>query len=241
MPESRMATTRFGGTTRAVSAMRPPASVYLAALVSRFEITCARRSGSASIGTGVGSSIASTWRLPRSAARGLDGGLDHAAERDPLAAQLELALGDARHVEQVVEQPGHLGHLALDDLARPTAAPRRRARAWRGSCAALRIGASGLRSSCASVARNSSLRRSATRSSASIAFCAVTSCTVPITWSGRPSFEAHAPHRAYPALHAGAVGDAVLGLVAAAGARRVEHASIESCTIARSSGWMPAP
>ncbi len=46
-------------------------------------------------------------------------------------------------------------------------------------CTALRMGASGLRSSCASVARNSSLRRSASRSVASVRLRCVTSAMMP--------------------------------------------------------------
>ena len=58
-------------------------------------------------------------------------------------------------------------HLAGDDVARPGAPAPRMSFWYCSSCAALRTGASGLRSSCASVAMNSSLRRPASRSSAS--------------------------------------------------------------------------
>ena len=48
---------------------------------------------------------------------------------DALAAQLDLAARDARHVEQVVDQPHQVVDLALDDLARR--ADRRRGRSAR--------------------------------------------------------------------------------------------------------------
>ena len=52
-------------------------------------------------------------------ARRLHGHVDDRAQRHVALLELELALGDARDVEQVVEQVRHLAHLALDDLARP--------------------------------------------------------------------------------------------------------------------------
>ena len=49
-------------------------------------------------------------------ARGLDRVLEHLLERDRPAAELELAGGDARHVEKVVHQPHEMAELAADDL-----------------------------------------------------------------------------------------------------------------------------
>ena len=81
---------------------------------------------------------------------------------DRLAAELDLARADPRDVEQVVDQPRELADLAFERLARPGA--------FFLSCAAgaggrarrpCRARPRGLRSSCASVARNSSLWRSA--------------------------------------------------------------------------------
>ena len=51
--------------------------------------------------------------------RRLERTVHHAVQRHPLAAQRDLAAGDARHVEQVVDEAGHLAHLALDHVARP--------------------------------------------------------------------------------------------------------------------------
>jgi hypothetical protein len=69
---------------------------------------------------------------------------------------------DPAHIEQVIEQPRHLACLALDHLA-PGGHVVGQRLGFR-ICTALQIGASGLRNSCASVAMNSSLRRSIRRS-----------------------------------------------------------------------------
>ena len=66
-----------------------------------------------------------------------------------------------------LDQPGELIHLSIDHVARPFEIG-----LSAGSCAtstAFRIGARGFLSSCASVARNSSLRRSSSRSATSAA------------------------------------------------------------------------
>ena len=84
----------LGGAT----AMCPPRSVYLAALLSRFENTCASRVGSASTKTGsrrqrhrqlVAAGARCSGRLVSTAAS------HHRRQLDPLLAQLELAAGDA--------------------------------------------------------------------------------------------------------------------------------------------------
>ena len=96
---------------------------------------------------------------------GFHGAADESRQVDDFLAQLDLAPADARHVEQVVDQPGHVLDLALDHVPGPSCqlpvAP-----ACFMMCSALRIGARGLRSSWASIARNSSLRRSVSRNSA---------------------------------------------------------------------------
>ncbi len=148
----------------AVSRMCPPGSACTcAALLSRLANTCARRAGSAS----------SAHRLRRQrhrevVARASISGraVSTRAARTTLASSTRsrrsssLPLRDAADVEQVVDQAHHVLQLALDDVARRAARAGRRSPARRSSSSALRIGASGLRSSCASVARNSSLRRS---------------------------------------------------------------------------------
>ena len=49
----------------------------------------------------------------------LDGAVDDVADVERLAPQDDLALGDPRDVEQVVDQPGELPGLAVDDVAGP--------------------------------------------------------------------------------------------------------------------------
>ena len=50
---------------------------------------------------------------------GFQGGLHHGGQLDPLLAEFQLVAGDARHVEQVFEQPGHELHLAVDHVPGP--------------------------------------------------------------------------------------------------------------------------
>ncbi len=51
-------------------------------------------------------------------ARALNSPLDDGAQNERLLAKLDLAARDARDVEEVVDQPGHVLDLPLDDLAR---------------------------------------------------------------------------------------------------------------------------
>ena len=93
----------------------------------------------------------------------------------PVLAKLDLVARDAADVEQVVHQPSHLPHLPLDDAVRFVGESFPAGRQGAGLPAQFRIGASGLRSSCASVARNCSLRRSASSRACSACHCWVTS------------------------------------------------------------------
>src|SRR5438309_5315885 len=52
-------------------------------------------------------------------ARALDRLLDHGAQEERLLAKLDLPAGDARDVEEIVDQPRHVLDLSLDDLAGP--------------------------------------------------------------------------------------------------------------------------
>jgi hypothetical protein len=94
---------------------------------------------------------------------------------DLFQAQHDLAFRNARHVEQVVDQVRQVVDLARDDFAR--AQLRSTARRVPCPAASPRCGSalSGLRSSCASVARNSFLLLSAARSSRSISLRCVMS------------------------------------------------------------------
>ena len=49
----------------------------------------------------------------------VDRSLNHRAEPDRLKAQFDLALRDARDIEQVIDQPGHMGNLPIEHLHRP--------------------------------------------------------------------------------------------------------------------------
>ena len=102
--------------------MRPPVSVYLAALVRRLTTICSSRVGSASSRKRPRSSETVELVLPL---------LDERADRsrrhwsrigasvDELLAELDLAAGDPGDVEQVVDQPGEVLDLPLDDVRRP--------------------------------------------------------------------------------------------------------------------------
>jgi hypothetical protein len=84
-------------------------------------------------------------------AHGLDRVEREPGQRDALLPELDLALADAREVEQVVDQPDHLPELPLPSCRAASACGPSRTTVR--ICRQLRIGASGLRSSCANVAR----------------------------------------------------------------------------------------
>jgi hypothetical protein len=110
-----------------------------------------------------------------------------------LAAQLHPAARDARDIQQIVDKPRQVRDLSLNDgsLAFGRDIPRSLM-----SCKAVRIGASGLRSSWPNIARNSSFARRA-RSAAARASCSrssssrrsVISRTTPNKRTGVPSGE----------------------------------------------------
>ena len=52
-------------------------------------------------------------------ARGLDGGVDYAVERDVLLFEFKLALRNASDIQQIVQQPRHVFDLALYHALRP--------------------------------------------------------------------------------------------------------------------------
>ena len=173
-PVSLTVTIALSCSRRAAIQMRPPGSVYLAALLSRFdehlrethgvgiETECFRRERDLE---------RVIRRVDQRAAR-LDSRRDHVGEIHAALAQLDLAARDARDVQQVVDQPHHVVDLALHDLVGGHRGLRRARQ--RRTLNELRIGASGLRSSCASVARNWFLRSSAaSRSSrwARVSYC----------------------------------------------------------------------
>ena len=88
----------------------PPGGVYLAALLSRLAITCAMR---AEVAAHVQGSRGRRHRelvaaLLDQRPAGLHGGREDGADVDVLGAQLDLAAGDARDVEQVVDDAHQL-------------------------------------------------------------------------------------------------------------------------------------
>ena len=90
----------------------------------------------------------------------LDGAIQNRTGIDLASFVVESSPGDPRHVEQIVDQAGQMSDVAADDVDAPTV------RSWPkiGDAGAARqrcrSTASGFRSSCASIAKNSSLRRS---------------------------------------------------------------------------------
>jgi hypothetical protein len=166
-PLSVTEATTMPSATFASSAIRPRLRRVLGALVRRLSSACVSRVASprTRIGRSARRRRARAGAVDR-VARRLDAEGDHATEVDQLVAQQDLAGGDAADVEQVVDEVGEVAELAVDDARRLL--PRRRAS--RSSCiseTALRIGASGLRSSCASMAMNSCIRRPACSTSCS--------------------------------------------------------------------------
>ena len=140
MPVSRTRTTASSPPGSASSSIRPPGSVYLAALFSRLTTTCSSRTGSASSADRPGRSVTAARGL-RSSIRGRTastaGGRPRRGRR--LAAELDLAPADPRDVQQVVDQPCQVADLAIDDLlaqSRGSSAPGLPQRA----ATALRIG-----------------------------------------------------------------------------------------------------
>ena len=165
MPSSLTLATSVSFSMRAASAIRPPGGVNLTALTSRLPNTCERRSGSPSIQTGSGGS--STLRTCS---------MRSASGRAASAASCSSAVASTR-------SGCRFSLPRVTRLASSRSSIRRtRWVSWRSTMArapakaspsvgaifmiaiALLIGASGLRSSCASIATNSSLRRAASRS-----------------------------------------------------------------------------
>ncbi len=119
-PESSTVTTAWPASRQAPRTIRPPSGVYFAALLSRLAITCTSRVESArTISDSAGGRRSAQLLTPRLDQRpaGLDRVLQHRQHVDPVRPELDLALGDAADVEQVVDQMDHLTELAFDDVA----------------------------------------------------------------------------------------------------------------------------
>ncbi len=162
-PVSRTRTTTCPWSRSAVRVIWPRGSVYLAALVSRFATTCASRTGSPSTSSPSRGTCTSSRCAPSSS----DG------------AAISIASDTARPISNRSFFSLILPRVIRETSSRSSTSPIRW-RTWRSAIArscsspggaprsrmswsAVAIGASGLRSSWPSIARNSSLRRSASR------------------------------------------------------------------------------
>ena len=147
-----------GVPARLVANLRPTPSrgVNLIALDRRFQKTCCSRPGSPATGPARGSSSLEPdiFGLGRGADR-LDRRSMNDAGVDRLDVEPHLAGDDPAHVEQVLDELRLHARVALDDLE-PRAHVARRRLPRRSTCDQPRIALSGVRSSCESVARNSS-------------------------------------------------------------------------------------
>ena len=147
-------------TVSAISQMCPPGGVNFTALFSRLTSTWVSRTASPSSVTGSsGSETVSVWRAASIAGRqSSTAAFTRLGTSSGSCAELDLALRDARHVEQVVDDAHHVVDLAVQHLPRLARPPPDCRPPRRNSSSAKRIGASGLRSSWARMPRNSSLR-----------------------------------------------------------------------------------
>ena len=165
--------------------------VYFAALFSRLRNTCASRVASALRSDRLGRHVR---RPARGRAAPISGRLISTA-RFHDGAQIERAPCAARSLSAADAATRRAGRRRAASGGRPGGRSRRwlptqlgsRPALMRSTSAALRIGASGLRSSCASVARNSSLRRSASRRASSRRRLSVTSTAAQVMPTGSPA------------------------------------------------------
>ena len=165
MPLSRTRTTASSSSCFTSSSMRPPGSVYLAALCSRLPTTWASRAASPSTGSGASvTRTSSAWRRDSMNGRTVSSASRTASRRSMRALR-------TANLPVVMRETSSRSSTSRT-ICRSWRSIMSSAR-WRISgvvagvrmiSSALRKGASGLRSSCARVARNSSLRRSASRS-----------------------------------------------------------------------------
>ena len=158
----------FAAPGRSRRVTRPPASVNFTAFESRFQMICCTRSASPII-QGAATSKCFLSSTPRAAAAGATTSIAASAiarEIDRLQLEPQLAAHDPRHVEHVVDQAGLGDGVAIDDLAAPASSIA--GSTWRPSRILVQpsTALSGVRISCDSVARNSSLTRTASSATA---------------------------------------------------------------------------
>ena len=98
----------------------PPASVYLAALLSKFTRICSSRSGSAlSRRPGSSETVQFVLALLQNGPNGLDGAADDRSESDLFLLEPDLPACDSGHVQKVVDQPRKMLDLPEDHLLGP--------------------------------------------------------------------------------------------------------------------------
>ena len=121
MPVSATRTSTLPSAGSATTVIVPPCSVYLAALASRFDITCASRSASPSTTRPFrGTCTSNVCR--RCSINGLASSMPLAMTSlmaIAFAFQFHLAARNTRDIEQVVHEARQMLHLALDDRALP--------------------------------------------------------------------------------------------------------------------------
>ncbi len=159
-PLSRTLITAWPWRSVSASSIEPPSSVYLPALLSRLATTWDRRAKSPRSTTGASGTVAWSWwrRLSRNGfavsiacattARRSSGSVCSAIL--PWLMRATSSRSSTRRVRCATCRPV----TSVAQVSFGSAGARRRI-----TSSAVRIGASGLRSSCESIARNSSLRR----------------------------------------------------------------------------------
>ncbi len=167
-PLSRTCTTARSPSRSIEMEISPPSSVYLAALVSRFSNTWVRRMASPSTHSGCGGSFVSKRCRLRSSsgrtvsiARAIVKARSTGSMRSPIAPRVMREMSSRSSTSRVTWSTWRT-RVSRTQATRASVPPMRLS-----TSAALRIGASGLRSSWPSMARNSSLRRSASRRASS--------------------------------------------------------------------------
>ena len=119
-PLSRTCSATSDPSAWTVTQIRPLGGVYLEAFVNRFTSTCCSRTASPSTSSGWSSDLHVDHLATLLTQRLHDG--DRIGRQFPqidrLATNLDLALHDARHIEQVVQQKRHLGRLAFNHRQR---------------------------------------------------------------------------------------------------------------------------
>ena len=192
MPVSLTTSSSTSPTRRAAIDTRPAArGVNLTAFDSRFQTTCCSRSGSPQLGMPPALEAPLAWRTPLASAAGrieLHRGRRTSATRsNGPVVEAQLAADDARDCRAGPRSAGPALRVALDLLERAIASWARSRRCARSSCVQPRMALSGVRSSCESVARNSSFRRLASRSrtSSSARSCSARGAARPLRAAGR--------------------------------------------------------